>query len=236
MALSRIAPVITGLVIATSLATAHAVPINYGDFPGGPGGVSFLDVTEDSSTDPTPLYGAPFGLPNSLFFAPLTFSTSSANGGTDFTEGTLTMIIEADAGYTLGTIAFDISVDTTLLGTGTAATFTTVSSMLTLEDLTPGTNGILNDVIPYAPAPPIALPEDYLELDGLLTIDLTGLGISRLMLTLVQTMSAESEMATTSFIQTKTLDIDVTTVPIPEPATISLLAMSSLALLRRRRA
>ena len=55
--------VLSGAVVAAALVSlcfapsSFAAPINYGDFPGT--SVTFLDVTEDSATDPTPLFGAP---------------------------------------------------------------------------------------------------------------------------------------------------------------------------------
>ena len=50
----------------------QAATINYGDFLGlNVGDADFLDVTEDSATDMTPLFESPFFAPNTLDFIPI---------------------------------------------------------------------------------------------------------------------------------------------------------------------
>src|SRR5947207_4379405 len=68
-----------------------AVPINYGNFNGT--NVMYLNVTEDSSTDPTPLFGAPTVSDDALSFNPSGFGATSSGGGTDLTDGTLATTI-----------------------------------------------------------------------------------------------------------------------------------------------
>jgi hypothetical protein len=70
---------------------ASAVPINYGDFSGQT--VDYLQVTEDSVTDATPLFGAPTVSGNTLDFNPVGFGAFSQNGGSDTTEGNLSFTI-----------------------------------------------------------------------------------------------------------------------------------------------
>ena len=51
-----------------------AAPINYGNFNGT--NVMYLGVTEDSSTDPTPLFGPPTVTNDSLSFNPVSFGAT----------------------------------------------------------------------------------------------------------------------------------------------------------------
>ncbi|MCP5115486.1 MAG: PEP-CTERM sorting domain-containing protein [bacterium] len=216
-----------------------AAPINHGDFPGaGAGEVDFLQVTEDSFTDPTPLYDAPIHLPNKLLFFPLSFTSVASNGASDTTTGTLTMTIRADAGYFLGTIALWETGDYTLTGLGTSGTSADIEGMLSAQDISPGLNGTISDGVTYAPSPVFELPPPMFdEFTGEAVIDLTGLGITEVMLTLENTLETTSESGpgTTAFIQKKTIGIEASTVLIPEPATLGLLGLAGALGVRRRR-
>jgi len=227
---------LTALLVAASFGTAaQAMPINYGDFVGAPGQGSFLSVTEDSMTDGTPLYGSPILLPDSLFFSPLTFTSFASDGASDFTSGLLTMIVEAAPGLTISELVIDVTADTTLLGTGTNATFSAIETQVFVEDLTPGVNPLISDSLTYVPDVPYEVPTDgFVEINGSLVLDLSSTAISRLMLTIDHQMLTASEDMTSSFIQTKSLDIDVSTIPIPEPAS-GLILLAGAFVLRRRR-
>jgi hypothetical protein len=85
---------------------ANAAVINYGDFNGAT--VSFLDVTEESTTDPLPLYGAPTLVGDSLFFSPLQFDARSTNQAPpiDTTDGHLSFDIVAHGGQAITLIDF----------------------------------------------------------------------------------------------------------------------------------
>ena len=63
---------ICGLCFA---APVSADSIGYGDYYGTT--VDFLGVTEESTTDSLPLYGAPILVDNQSLFFPTTFSSSS---------------------------------------------------------------------------------------------------------------------------------------------------------------
>lgn len=93
----------------------HAVPINYGDFVGT--NVTYIDVTEDSGTDATPLFGAPTVSGNSIDFSPPSFNAfASGAGGNDTTDGTLTFMLQAMNGHYIASIDFSEAGDTTLTG------------------------------------------------------------------------------------------------------------------------
>lgn len=217
--------------------TASATPINYGDFLGSaPGEVDFLQVTEDSSTDATPLYDAPIHLTNKLVFTPLGFAAGSSNGTADTTNGTLILNIRADVGGALDYIVIHELGDYTLSGVGTSATGANIVANMSALDLSPGTHGAFNDGLNFTPSPLYTLPAGtFDEFAGLGVINLTGLGISEIFLTLTNNLTATSEMGTTSFIQKKNIIIEATDQFIPEPATMSLLLTGGLLMLRRRR-
>jgi uncharacterized protein (TIGR03382 family) len=87
-----------GGLLAISSA-ALAAPINYGAFSGNT--VQFLSVSEDSPTDPTPLFGTPTVTGDSIGFNPTQFGSFSSNGGSDITDGTLQMDIRANSGFSI---------------------------------------------------------------------------------------------------------------------------------------
>lgn len=232
----RTSTVALALSAFISASAAQAAPINYGNFIGANvGDADFLNVIEDSATDLTPLYESPLFTPNALSFAPLGFASSAANGATDTTNGTLTMTIRADAGFQIGRITIDETADTTLAGAGSNTTFSSLSTAVEIQDLVPGLGGIINDNVVFGPGNLFDLPPAiFSDINGDLVIDLTGLGVTELQLTLDHTLATGSEMGTTSFIQSKTFGIDVESVPVPEPSAIALLGLGAIGLLRRR--
>jgi hypothetical protein len=97
------------------------LPIDHGDFTGDT--VSFIDVSEDSTTDPDalPLLGSPTVGGDSLDFNGISFASSPGAGGVDMTNGNLTMGIEAQAGRAIDTISLTEAGDYTLFGVPVAA-------------------------------------------------------------------------------------------------------------------
>lgn len=229
-----------GLALLLVAGAAQAAPINYGDFFGvGAGEVDFINVREASATDPypmnDPLYGAPIRDANRLIFTPLTFASFASNGAADTTSGTLSMIIRADVGQFLNTIFIRETGDFSLLGVGTPATSATINGLLTTTELAPGMSPTLTDTLDVLPAAPYALPADTDgEFVATTEIDLSTLGITEVILNFNNNLQTTSEEGTVSFIQKKTIVITVNP-EVPEPATLSLLAISGVILLRRRR-
>ena len=122
--------------LAASLGLASAswsLPIDHDDFVGQ--GVSFLDVSEDSTTDPDalPLFGSPTVGGASLDFNGISFASSSSAGGIDLTNGTLTMGIAAQGGNSIDSISLLEAGDYTLFGASGAAALASVSAAVYLD-------------------------------------------------------------------------------------------------------
>lgn len=219
-------------LLTCALTKAVAAPIDYGDFIGmNPGEVDFLMVRENSITDPTPLYEAPLRVGNRLIFTPLSFASFAANGSADTTAGTLSMRIRAEVGQFLKEIIIRETGDASLLGIGNAATAATINGLMTLTDINPGTHNTFTDQLESNPAAPYRLPNDsFVEFVAETVIDLTGLNITEVILNFNNILQTTSQPGTTSFIQKKTI-----TIIVPEPASLALLCMGSVVLLRRSR-
>ncbi len=112
--------------MATFAAVAQAASISYGDFGPISPGISFLDVTESSGTDPVPLYGSPAPYVTGLDFNPKNFVASAAGGGADITDGQMNFTVMGQKNglniTAIGGINVNEGGDYTLFGTGTAAT------------------------------------------------------------------------------------------------------------------
>jgi len=214
---------------------AAASMINYGDFPGGPGQIDFLQVVEAETTgDPLPMSGPPARVGEWLEFDPDVdnYRAAAAGGATDMTSGTLHMTIEAPAGESLGVLAIEESGAYSFEGTGDENTYVSVSGMLTVLDISP----VDPNPVPWTAGlvvdgpPPYSMDEGGVGVfSACAEIDLTGLGVTKVLLNYNNTLTAVSQAASTAVIYKDALIVT------PEPATLTLLAFGALAALRRRR-
>ncbi len=233
---------------------AWAAPINYGDFAGAT--VDFLQVTEDSVTDPLPpaLYGTPSVSGDSLDFNPVSFNASASGaGGSDTTRGVLTMMMASRPGHFIDMIQFEEAGEFTLSGLSGNASVS-VSATFELDILEVDGVGItpINLVVPMLFAPsggdfdlvsdgPGPLVNDIWV--GELMVNLSQAlisnnvpfvnGATRVSVRFDNTLMAQSEAGTSAFIAKKDVGGVGITV-IPEPASLILLAAGGFCMLSRR--
>lgn len=118
----------------SSLAVGSTITYN-GPFPGatvvyGPVLNAFdQGVTENSLTDPVPLFGAPSVTGDSIDFNPTGFGAFGAGGGGDVTDGQLVFKVQAKPNFAINNISFGEAGITTLAGVGTNITHTDVSAV-----------------------------------------------------------------------------------------------------------
>jgi len=212
--------------------------INYPDIPGaGPQEVDFLNISETSVTDLEPLFGQPVRQGNQLLFFPQTFASSAADGLADTTAASLHVSVRAPQGHYLEKIHFVEYGDYSLAGSGGAATSARVSGTLFITDVDPGLNGVIFDVMTASPSSGVySLPGDgFGQFSAVTEVDLTGLGIREVQVSLNNNLQTTSEPGTTAFIQKKVQQGPaVGIIVIPEPASALLLMFGALAVARRR--
>jgi len=241
------AAVVAGVCLSTSI--AEAVPVNYGDFAGST--VMFRDVTEDSATDPTPLFGAPTVAANSLDFNPTAFVSNSSNGSSDSTIAVLDFTMEATFGNVITNILMNERGDYTIFGAGGVGTSAVVSAPVFIDIVEVDNIAItpvqFNANLVFTPS-----NGDYnLQDDGAgfgviwtgnLDIDVEQVlidnnvpfthGATEVKFIMNNILATTSEAGTQSNIQKKDAGVGITVVP--EPASMMLLAAGMGLALRRK--
>lgn len=238
------------LATAVCVALPASAAINYGNFDGNT--VMYSAVTEDSSTDTPPLFGAPTISNDSLVFNPASFgSASSGAGDNDITDGTLTTTVMAHPGHGIGEVVLNEKGDVTLIGSGGIGTFAAVTATLyaTVLDV----DGV--GITPFTVSATATFSPSNGDFDlfndgvligliwsGNLTMDVgaevaghgyTGVA-TRLNLAMDNILVTTSEDGTSATIKKKELDgTSVTIIPptvIPEPASVALVGTSLICL------
>lgn len=239
-------PVVAALIALPSMASAAS--LNYGDKVGAD--IIYRQVSEDSVTDPVPLYGNPAISGNALLFTPVNFGAFASNGSLDLTDSTLTTMIEAKANKRIKQIAFAEAGDYSLIGAGTAATSAIVRAPYYVRvvevDGNPIAPILFTSSLAFTPSGgDYYLPGDAgagVQFVGSTLIDVDAIlaqaGIqgeaTKVYFSMNNQLIATSEQGTISFIKKKTADGVTITTLVPEPASLSALAGVTLLVRRRR--
>ncbi len=231
---------------------ANAGVINHGNFMGP--SVAYIDVTETSS-DPTPLFGAPITFGDTLaFFEPsssnpsLGFSAQSAGGIGDITDGFLNVTIMAKPGNGISDLSFSEGGDYTMSGLG-AALAQVNAALLVFElsiievDGAPIAPVVLSDAKTATFNLPGDPPSASWSLSTTFDLDaaLVGaghsfsLGATKIVAKLNNTLTALSQPGSVANIVKKNFDI-IPETRVPEPSTVALVAIGFVGMLVKRRA
>ena len=248
---SAFAALAVGVILAVP---AAAAPINYGDFVGT--SVSYLDVTEDSTTDPTALFSAPTLVGDGLDFNPSFGSSATGAGDSDDTDRSLDFMIQATGANVIHRILISESGAFILAGVGGIGTNASVLADVTLT---------VDRVDGAAPSQLLSITDplvfslsngDWNLLDdgpgpfvpgiwtGSFDIDVTQLlidagepfvsGATRVALRLDNRLHTASETGTAAVVAKQDIDGLSFTV-IPEPGTLLLCGLGLAALAAHRR-
>lgn len=243
-----------GLMLVIALTahatTAHAAAINYGDFSDiPPGSVMYLDVTESSGTDATPLFSAPSITEDTLDFDPKGFVAFAGSGGSDITDGQLNFSIMSAPGTGISSILFSEGGDFSLLGTGSAATMITGGISVHVEIIEvdgvalPSPIDVLATVsftANLASSPTALSPWSntlFVDFGPSLVLNNVSyqLGVTKADIVLDDLLAAISQTSSTALIAKKDFQI-IPTIEgdnIPEPASLALFTLGAACVIRR---
>ena len=231
-------------------ALVNANTVSYGDLIGTK--TEFLGVQESSGTDTAPLFGTPKLSGNSLIFSHMTFSSYATNGASDTTDGQLDATIQSvgNPGYYIDKLTLQEVVDTTLTGTGTSATYSSVGTSVFLQILQVDNVDLsvpewidLNMTMSESGQWTLANgPLNAHSWNGALTVDLStilaGDGIpghaTQVAFEMDNSLATASEANTTAYIAKKAEGLSVTPIILPEPSALSLLVLSGVLLMAGR--
>lgn len=245
------------IALSVPVNDASAIPaINYGDFDGNT--VIFQSIIEDSATDPSPLYGAPSLVGDTLDFNPTSFGSFSTGGAADITDGVLHGRITAKPGFHIESLSFSEFGDYTLVGPqGTSSTSASIGQtffvkVVEVDGIALGSDAFtLVGQVSFTSDGDFFLPDDAgtavpwlgsgnidiaaglaaqkAQFPGVYGDRVTGIEFSA-----SNTLATTSEIGTAAFIQKQ--DVTLAVVTVPEPAALSLLSIGvGTMMLRRRR-
>ncbi len=233
---------------ASFTATANAAFINYGDFgPDAPGVTEYKSVTESSGTDAVPLFDVPMIHHDTLDFDPKAFVASATNGAADITDGQLNYTMMTLPGTGAVSIEIAESGDFSLLGVGDAATLVAAGVSIDIDILEVDGVALVDPISFYASSSMIVdmVSSGQVLLNpwnNSLVVDLAAvlaaneiefdLGVTLAEIVIDNSLQAISQTGTTAYIAKK--DFTVTTIVTPEPASMALMSMGLLCVLRRR--
>ncbi len=193
-------------------------------------GGTVTDLTESSATDPTPLFGSPIAIGDSLTFSTGPFAAAQAGRGSDITAGQLSFVIQADPGLFIESISLEEIGDYLMLGDYAEVT---AGGTLVATILDPLTGGFVSDPITFDQAFPLVGTGSGIW-TGEAAVDLSNYRATRVRIDLDNSLIAASNSESdAAFIDKKALTVDVDFADIPEPATLAILGLGVAAMLRR---
>jgi hypothetical protein len=243
-----------GLALVGLCAAAQAASINYGNFGPVPPGVSFLQVTESSGTDPVPLYGPPAPFVTGLDFDPIGFVATSANGGADINDGQLNFTVMGNVNLPnvvgISSISLFEAGDYTIAGGGTAATSVFAGAIIraTVTEINgapvapivlPAVNGSFGDSLPGNQIVSPGSLGSLLDVGAFLPANQFA---TKVEIAINNSLVATSEPGTVAFIAKKEFRIDIVpdpvdlTVPEPTGFVLASVVLCGLALVGRKNA
>ena len=233
------------VALAAAAVPASAATISYGDFGPVPPGLSFLDVTESSGTDPVPLYGAPEVFATGLDFDPIGFLATGSAGSQDVTDGQLNLTLSSDPSVGITSINLFEAGDFSLEGVGTSATQALAGAIIraTVTQI----DGL--DVAPLSLTPVNAsIGFDLASNSGVLQpwslgllLDVAaalspGQRATRVEVVIDDQLLAFSELASVAFIAKKEFRLEIGSGTVPSTLLLLLLTGGGAAVWHRRRA
>ena len=243
---TQVSPTVFAVVCLLAFASAtSAATMSYGDVTSG--AVKFTGISEESKTDPLPLFGAPTHVGTSLIFTPTTFSSASENEDSDITDSQLSLMIEVSDGEKISSIIIEEAGDFSLTGPNAQASVGSAYFIRPIqidgEDIT-GNPPTLSGNVTFPQGGGInggQFESPLLEgtatiWSGSVVVDIDAFlasqnyvgNATKINITLDNTMATSSELGSSAFIKKKDAEvsINVQTEPVPEPSAIALLAVA----------
>jgi len=245
--------VLHAALFAATASVVQAAPILHGDFVGTT--VTYEQVTDTTSTlgDPDGMFGTPQIFGDTLEMDPTQFTATTTNGGIDQTSANLEFDVVAMAGKVINDLTITEAGSASLGGLGDSSTFASVTTDVIIDieevDFAPVPGGSINTSATMVFAPtglfdlsgggPLAggpwTGVAFKDLDQVLAdAGVSGVGATRVSVTITNTLVALSQTGTTSLITKTDADTVSITANIPEPTAAMLGLLTLMGAAARR--